>query len=179
MTITVEEFMAFREELVDAERSHPEWRGKLSYCDGTSLRWVVPDTTGVITYWRLRNGTRGIALSLSARSLAGLPSLSSEQERVVSMWMEEWKSLKEGSDMSSMGNGSDRQTSLPEGTVYSRHLARLDCDIVTVAALQEVLDCDRRTIYAMIKDGRVPEPRRLGRRYEWDKDVLVRWAEGL
>lgn len=66
-----------------------------------------------------------------------------------------------------------------EGTVYSRRLASLESDIVTVAELREVLGYGRRTIYKMIQDGRIPEPRRRGRRYEWDRDVLVEWAEGL
>lgn len=103
MTVSWQEFMAFRRELVEAERSHPEWRKKFPGCA------IVPDAPGAKTYWRLRNGSRGIVRHRAngLDDLAQAPgyirriaqmgadaSLSGEEEGLVSKWMAEWEALK-------------------------------------------------------------------------------------
>lgn len=106
--VTVEEFMAFRRELVEAERSHPEWR-KTSAPGNRAARTVTPDSPGAKTYWRLRNGTRGLVRQWSneledlwarpgyARYISQIPKgtpLGEREERLASKWMAEWEELK-------------------------------------------------------------------------------------
>lgn len=104
--ITVADFMAFRHELVEAEKTHPEWRKVASPLNPGG---TVPAAPGAKTYWRLRNGTRGIVRHLSndLDDLARVPgyvrhisqtsadaSLSADEERLVSKWIAEWEELK-------------------------------------------------------------------------------------
>lgn len=105
--VTVEEFMAFRRELVEAERSHPEWR-KTSTPVTWPARTVIPDSPGAKTYWRLRNGTRGLVRQWSneledlwgpgyARYISQIPKgtpLGEGEERLASKWMAEWEELR-------------------------------------------------------------------------------------
>ena len=107
--ITVSDFMAFRRELVEAEKAHPEWRKAASSAQ-SGRGGAVPAAPGAKTYWRLRNGTRGIARHLSNEldDLAGTlgyvrhiselgagSHLTEEEARLVSKWMTEWEGLKE------------------------------------------------------------------------------------
>ena len=108
MMLTVGEFRAFRKELVEAEREHVEWR-KAHPCAWNPLCTAVPDAPGANTYWRLRNGTRGIVRHWANEldDLSGRPGyvrsvgqidpnsrLDPEEERLVSKWMAEWEELK-------------------------------------------------------------------------------------
>lgn len=106
MKVTVKSFMSFRRELVDAEKSHREWRKARS---GLNPFGTVPAAPGAKTYWRLRNGTQGIVRHLqnSMDGLAGIPghvnsiefmdqeaTLTDEESRLASKWMTEWAELK-------------------------------------------------------------------------------------
>lgn len=106
MKVTIKSFMSFRRELVEAERSHREWRKERSHLNPFG---TFPTAPGAKTYWRLRNGTRGIVRHLSngLDDLAGIPgyvnsiefmdqeeTLTDEESRLVSKWMAEWDELK-------------------------------------------------------------------------------------
>lgn len=108
MMLTIGELRAFRDELVAAEREHPEWR-KVRPCPWNALCMAVPDSPGAEAYWKLRNGTQGIVRHWANEldDLSGRPGyvrdvcqmdpngrLDLEEERLVSKWMDEWEELK-------------------------------------------------------------------------------------
>lgn len=55
----VSEFREFRAEVVDALREHPEWR-KAKRHPYDLVEHFTPKVPGARTYWRIRNGTKGL-----------------------------------------------------------------------------------------------------------------------
>ena len=99
------EFKAFRDELVGYEKEHPEVaKAKRNAWD--SVPTVVPPTDEARAYWRLRNGSQGLARQLAnfdedaacrLGAAYGGPAdyeLDEEQERLVSKWMDEFERIK-------------------------------------------------------------------------------------
>lgn len=55
----VSEFREFRKAVVDALREHPEW-GKTKRRPYDLVEHFTPKVPGARTYWRIRNGTKGL-----------------------------------------------------------------------------------------------------------------------
>lgn len=104
--VTIGEFLAFRRELVEAERTHPEWRKTIDRFGGVH----TPESPEAETYWRLRNGAGGIVRHMNNEldGLAGIPgyvryvsdmnrngAMPEDDARLVKKWMAEWDELCE------------------------------------------------------------------------------------
>lgn len=100
----VSELRGFRAEVVDALKSNPQWR-KVKRHRYDLVVSVVPDATGARTYWRIRNGTQGLARKYanrdetahiclgSAYDLNGDYRLDPEDARLVKRWRCEFADL--------------------------------------------------------------------------------------
>ena len=103
----VSELRRFRAEVVGALRAHPQWR-KVKRHRYDLVAHVVPDASGARTYWRIRNGTQGLARKYANLDEAACVCLGSaydprgdyridpEDARLVKRWRQEFAVLTEG-----------------------------------------------------------------------------------
>ena len=103
----VSELRRFRAEVVDALKSHPQWH-KVKRHRYDLVVSVVPDAPGARTYWRIRNGTKGLARKYANLDEAASVCLGSaydprgdyridpEDVRLVKRWRQEFAALTEG-----------------------------------------------------------------------------------
>lgn len=103
----VSELRGFRTEVVDALRTHPQWR-KVRRHPYDMAPSVVPDATGARTYWRIRNGTQSLARKYAnldeaasvclgrAYDPRGDYRIDPEDARLVKRWRQEFAALLEG-----------------------------------------------------------------------------------
>lgn len=102
----VSELRGFRAEVVGALRTHPQWR-KVRRHRYDLVVSVVPDAPGARTYWRIRNGTQGLAHKYANLDEAASVCLGSaydpngdyridpEDARLVKRWRQEFAALTE------------------------------------------------------------------------------------
>lgn len=100
----VSELRGFRAEVMDALKSHPQWR-KVKRHRYDLVVHVIPGTPGARTYWRIRNGTQGLARKYanldetahiclgSAYDPNGDYRLDPEDARLVKRWRCEFADL--------------------------------------------------------------------------------------
>lgn len=98
------EFRAFRKAVVEALKDHPEWK-KTKACPYDLAETVLPAAPGARTYWRVRNGTQGVArkyANIEEEALARLGcaagghadwEIDPQDARKVEKWRHEFEEL--------------------------------------------------------------------------------------
>lgn len=100
----VSEFREFRAEVVDALDEHPEWR-KTKRRPYDRVEHLTPRVPGARTYWRIRNGTKGLAQKYanfeeatavclgSSYDPQGDYELDPQDARLVLKWRQEFREI--------------------------------------------------------------------------------------